>query len=313
LRLAEINYLSDGFSSFPLPQFLKGAKKGFVMSNKKARPYFKFYASDWISHPNTRSLSLEEKGAFIELLCNMWKFEDCRLPNDDRFLSRILNIHVNKWRKIKPVLLCENFGVLVEKEGYLYSNRLLKELDTIRDTSESRTEAINKRWRDERSKSLKNKEVGDTKVLQKKYNSNTTQIQIQTQTQNKEHYVEQAQQCLEYLNVVTGRKFSKSPELIARLKDYSVDDVKLVIDYKSKEWMGGDMQKYLRPQTLFNTNKFESYYNDAKQGVSHEKQQPNNNNPRNLSASERVREKGRIRLAELEQEIHRGNVNQIMD
>lgn len=47
----------------------------------------------------------------------------------------------------------------------------------------------------------------------------------------------------------------------ARLKEgFTLDDFKLVIDKMYKEWYGTDMQKYLRPETLFGT-KFESYLN----------------------------------------------------
>lgn len=54
----------------------------------------------------------------------------------------------------------------------------------------------------------------------------------------------------------TTRKFIK-----ARLKDgFKFDDFVTVIDNKTKEWMKSDMEKYLRPETLFGT-KFESYLN----------------------------------------------------
>lgn len=47
----------------------------------------------------------------------------------------------------------------------------------------------------------------------------------------------------------------------ARLKEgFTIEDFKLVIDKMYKEWYGTDMQKYLRPETLFGT-KFESYLN----------------------------------------------------
>lgn len=72
---------------------------------------------------------------------------------------------------------------------------------------------------------------------------------------------------LDYLKSATGRAFRESTDLKARLKDYSVDEIKAVIDYKAKEWMGKDMQKFLRPQTLFNKTKFEGYLNDANQLV----------------------------------------------
>ena len=88
---------------------------------------------------------------------------------------------------------------------------------------------------------------------------------------------------LDYLKLATGRSFRESPELKARLKTYSVDEIKSVIDYKAKEWMGKDMQKYLRPSTLFNKTKFEGYLNDCNQLVpteaSNENRPKQNNQP----------------------------------
>ena len=59
---------------------------------------------------------------------------------------------------------------------------------------------------------------------------------------------------------------------------FTVDDFKTVIDKKSREWLGTDMEKYLRPETLFGT-KFESYLN---QQVVISK--PTNNGKRDLFA-----------------------------
>ena len=73
---------------------------------------------------------------------------------------------------------------------------------------------------------------------------------------------------INYLNEKTERtgkeKYSststKTQKLIkARLREkYELEDFKTVIDKKCKEWLGTDMEKYLRPETLFG-NKFESY------------------------------------------------------
>ena len=49
-------------------------------------------------------------------------------------------------------------------------------------------------------------------------------------------------------------------------KNYTLEDIKCVIDYKYKEWKGTDMEKYLRPNTLFRLSKFESYINNARRG-----------------------------------------------
>lgn len=71
---------------------------------------------------------------------------------------------------------------------------------------------------------------------------------------------------INYLNLRTGQHYkystNKTKTLIkARLKEkFTIDDFKEVIDKMCVEWMNTDMQKYLRPETLFGT-KFESYLN----------------------------------------------------
>ncbi len=68
-----------------------------------------------------------------------------------------------------------------------------------------------------------------------------------------------------HLNDRAGKRFKaagKSETFItARLKDYSVIDLKKVIDSKCNEWIDDPkMEKFLRPQTLFNKSKFETYF-----------------------------------------------------
>jgi len=43
--------------------------------------------------------------------------------------------------------------------------------------------------------------------------------------------------------------------------------------YQSQQWMGTEMQKYLRPETLFRKSKFEGYLNDAIQNVDKNKKE----------------------------------------
>ena len=71
-----------------------------------------------------------------------------------------------------------------------------------------------------------------------------------------------------YLNQRCDTKFrattQKTKALIkARWNEgFKLDDFKRVIDNKSNQWLGNqDMQKYLRPETLFGT-KFEGYLNE---------------------------------------------------
>ena len=71
---------------------------------------------------------------------------------------------------------------------------------------------------------------------------------------------------VEYLNEKANTKYRYTSEntkkhIKARFNDgYTIDDFKKVIDIKTKEWLKTNMEKYLRPETLFGS-KFENYVN----------------------------------------------------
>ena len=76
----------------------------------------------------------------------------------------------------------------------------------------------------------------------------------------------QAQEIIDHLNNTLGTNYkatsAKTKALIqARLNEgFTVDDFKRVHIIKFSEWTGTDMEKYLRPETLY-SNKFEGYLN----------------------------------------------------
>lgn len=80
---------------------------------------------------------------------------------------------------------------------------------------------------------------------------------------------------VDYLNQKTNSAYRpntpKTVSLIkARLSEgFTVDDFKKVIDTMTAEWRGTDMEKFLRPETLFGT-KFEGYLNRKKSGNPYE-------------------------------------------
>ena len=41
--------------------------------NGDTRPYFPFYASDWIASGRVRMMSFAAQGAFIQALCIQWR------------------------------------------------------------------------------------------------------------------------------------------------------------------------------------------------------------------------------------------------
>lgn len=95
------------------------------------------------------------------------------------------------------------------------------------------------------------------------------EIEIKKEINNSPAKAEQRipyKEICDYLNTRTGSNYrsttNKTKDLIkARFNEgFTLDDFKTVIDKKCVEWMNTDMQKYLRPETLFGT-KFESYLN----------------------------------------------------
>lgn len=75
---------------------------------------------------------------------------------------------------------------------------------------------------------------------------------------------------IEYLNEKTDNSYKPSAEghkkfIRARWHEgNSLDDFKMVIDYKANEWMGTKWEIYLRPKTLFATGNFDNYLAAAK-------------------------------------------------
>ncbi|MBU3132996.1 conserved phage C-terminal domain-containing protein [Clostridium gasigenes] len=75
------------------------------------------------------------------------------------------------------------------------------------------------------------------------------------------HYV------IEYLNMRCGTNYKvttvRNQKLInARIKEgYGLEDFQNIISAKANEWLDNNMEKHLRPETLFGT-KFEGYVNE---------------------------------------------------
>lgn len=73
-----------------------------------------------------------------------------------------------------------------------------------------------------------------------------------------------------YLNKKAGKAFRISTEanrkvVKGRLSEgYSINDLRHVVDVMVEEWINTSMDIYLRPETLFNSTKFQGYVNRKK-------------------------------------------------
>ena len=95
---------------------------------------------------------------------------------------------------------------------------------------------------------------------------NSEQSKVKKSKENKSKVKHIICAAVEHLNSALGTNYKSDNEGTVRLitarvnEGYTEDDIKAVIDKKVKEWKGTDMEKYLRPETLFG-NKFEGYLN----------------------------------------------------
>ncbi len=104
----------------------------------------------------------------------------------------------------------------------------------------------------------------DTDIDKKKALMSSSSSKKLDGSKPKNNYSKQANEILKFLNEKTGRRYpavkSNINLIIARLKEFNVQDIKSVIAKKCREW-GPDekMNKYLRPMTLFRASNFAQY------------------------------------------------------
>lgn len=83
-------------------------------------------------------------------------------------------------------------------------------------------------------------------------------------------------QVIDFLNQTAGKSYRANTKATERFikarqaEGFTIADFQRVISVKTAQWRGTDMEKYLRPETLFG-RKFESYLQEAEQ---HPQQEP---------------------------------------
>ena len=98
---------------------------------------------------------------------------------------------------------------------------------------------------------------------------NGTHAQEVVSSSSTTKFREEAIEILQFLNAKTGQNFravhSQLKFIQARLASgATMEQCKGIVIFKSRQWMGTDQAKFLRPETLFNATKFESYLGEKK-------------------------------------------------
>lgn len=94
---------------------------------------------------NTWDMDPEAYGIFSRLILESWKQRDCRIPNDDAWICRMLRIHKNKWNKYRNLIL-DRFFELTDDGAAWINKELTKWREFAISKSEQAKAAAQVRW-----------------------------------------------------------------------------------------------------------------------------------------------------------------------
>lgn len=199
--------------------------------------------------------SLKHDGFLIRTVGNVL------IPYDAKKLGEITR--TNEDTVLVALKLLTEIGLVeVQENGTLFLTQLQSLIGSETNAAE--------RMRKARAKA---KEIGTANNVREMFAICSPEIDIEKelekeQEQKKIDYTPIIHEVVDYLNQKAGTRYrytSKStvPHIKARVNEgFTIDDFKTVIDNKVASWLGNkDMEKYLRPETLFGT-KFEGYLNE---------------------------------------------------
>jgi uncharacterized phage protein (TIGR02220 family)/predicted phage replisome organizer len=202
--------------------------------------------------------SLKHDGVLIRTVGNIL------VPYDAKKLSEITR--TNEDTVIVALELLKNIGLIeIQENGALFLTQLQSLIGSETNAAE--------RMRNARAKA---KELGTANNVRGMFAHCSPELDIDIDIEKdkdnksgKPDYAQEREEIINYLNEKSGKAYrpnsDKTKKLIsARLNEgFTVQDFKTVIDNKVSSWFGNkDMEKFLRPETLFGT-KFEGYLNEG--------------------------------------------------
>lgn len=198
-------------------------------------------------------LSMGAKGYGIYwIIIEMLRSEDSLSLSKDMYDAMAYHSHSDS---IDVASVVENFGLFeFDEHGHFYSESLNRRVANFRAKSAKYSENAKKRW----SK--------DAIAMPSDCHGNA--LKKRKEKKSKENtYSDECAVVIEYLNKKAYRNYkpleSSIKPIRARLSEgFTIEDCKKVIDIKTEEWLNdSSMAKYLRPSTLFQSEKFQGYLN----------------------------------------------------
>ncbi|MDR4470394.1 MAG: YdaU family protein [Nitrospira sp.] len=122
-------------------------------------PAYQFYPKDWLDF-RVQRMSLAAQGAYMKLLCFMWKDsqDQCSIIDDDRAIATAIGVPYDMWKELRAEIQFPGDPILIEEgeeRRILRSARLQREAEKQRNHSIKQAErgkrGAQKRWQKEHS------------------------------------------------------------------------------------------------------------------------------------------------------------------
>ena len=96
-------------------------------------PAFQFYPKDWLDF-RVQRMSLAAQGAYLKLLCFMWKDsqDQCSIIDDDRAIATAIGVPCDIWKELRAEIQFPGDPILKEEweeRRVLRSTRLQREAE----------------------------------------------------------------------------------------------------------------------------------------------------------------------------------------
>ena len=185
----------------------------------------------------------------------------------NKYLGELFNENeITICRKIKKLEDKKYIVIKYEKRGCEIVSREIRLTKLLIDDYQNRQSSIDENAK-ENNISIMN-DIFNTTDSIIEYKESIEEKEIKNKEKENEENIDEI---IEYLNLRANTHYRKETKttkkyINALLKNYTIEEIKEVIDKKCLEWLGTPYEKYLRPETLFG-NKFEGYLN-AKVNVS---------------------------------------------
>lgn len=229
--------------------------------------WIKLEVGAWERDVNT--LSLEAEGALLKLIFKL----DCATDRGrcHFVFSSLAILFKTSAEKVKSIIteLKENNILNIEIDGdrvFIESRRIVRSAEISAINGANATKKENKKGN---RKETKTKSKRNSKELLTITNNSNSDFNSDSKSSSPDSAVSEI---ISHLNEIAGTSFqvteAHAKHIRARLKEgMTVEDLKAINIVQTHNWKGTEWQKYLRPSTLYNSEKAGGYLSEAKRAM----------------------------------------------